>query len=161
MNSLRITSLIVACTGAAIAAGCSSSQLLQGENGTLRPLVESMSAVQPSTSAITFDPASPLTLALNATVYVTVSETGYHGSYKIAGCSAKLPVHCTPVRYGKACYENYTPDQINSISATIYNGSHTITMANYAAGTYFPKITCHFKVKDSLGNSATYTVTSP
>ena len=160
MKNTSVVSSLVACAVAAVMGGCGSGQLPPHENTALRPLVGSMS-VEPSSSAITFDPASPLTLGLNTTLYVTVSETGYHGSYKVAGCSAKSPVHCTPVRYGKACYENYTPDQINSISATIYSGSKTMTKSNYAAGTYFPKITCRFKVKDSLGNSATYTVTSP
>jgi len=161
MKSLGIVSALVAIIGTAALSACSSSQLPMSPGLAGGHQASSVSKVVPSSSGITFNPTSPLNLALNTTVSVAVSESGYSGGFKVVGCSAKLPVHCTPVKYGKACYENYTPDQINSISATMYAGSSTMTMSNYAAGTYFPKIVCHFKVKDSLGNTATYTASSP
>jgi hypothetical protein len=161
MKSQLIIVALAACVAAGTLSACSSGQFPLAANPAPGHPASSATKIAPSTSVIKFNPASPLTVALNTTVSVTVSETGYSGSFKVVGCSAKLPVHCTPVRYGKACYENYTPDQINSISATMYSGSTTMTMSNYAAGTYFPTITCHFKIKDSLGNTATYTATSP
>jgi hypothetical protein len=158
--SLRVLAALIVFVGAASLGACSNSELASNGNIPALP-ASSAHQMEPLASAITFNPPSPLTLPLNTTVNVTMSETGYTGSYKVVGCFTKRPTHCTPIRYGQACYENDTPNTINSVEAKMYSGTTTMTVSDGEIGVFYPTITCHFKIKDSRGNTATFTATSP
>ena len=104
-----------------------------------------------------FRPPSPLSMTLNTTLYVTISESGYSGPFKVSGCSGK---NCAKGAYGWACWTRSTPDDINSITAQI-KASPTMIMTEYAAGQYYPSVQCTFTIKDTKGRTATYEAFAP
>jgi hypothetical protein len=148
--------LLVVAAAAAIG-GCAGAS-----TNPITPLTPSRATVTQSvasTAGYTFSPASPLSMSLNTTVNVTIRESKYRGTFKVTGCSAPGG-QCGRAKYGHACWTRSTPDDINSITAQI-KASPTMIMTEYAAGQYFPSVTCYFTIKDSKGRTAVYEAYAP
>jgi hypothetical protein len=105
------------------------------------------------------NPRALLIVAAAAVLGGCAAASTNTGAFKVSGCSAPGG-QCARAKYGYACWTRSTPDDINSITAQI-KASPTMIMTEYAAGQYFPSVTCYFTVKDSKGRKAVYEAYAP
>jgi len=147
-GAIVLTAALGACTGAASTTSVAPLAIAGSRDAQ---------AVAAAAGGYTFNPPSPLSMQLNTTVNVTIGESGYSGPFKVSGCSGP---HCAKAKYGWACWNHSTNNDINSITAQI-KASPTMIMTEYAAGQYFPSVQCTFTIKDAKGRTATYTASAP